>query len=79
MGNFKFKSLRASQEISSLKLQTLFDELSCHLGANWSILPKFHQILGFQEEIPANFYQIETLEVSLIFSSKSISNMKKFL
>jgi hypothetical protein len=44
-----------------------------------SIILKFHQNLGFQEEIPSNLYQIQRLEASLIFYSKYILNLRKFL
>jgi hypothetical protein len=44
-----------------------------------SVILKFHQNLGFQEEIPSNLYQIQRLEASLIFYSKYILNLRKFL
>jgi hypothetical protein len=44
-----------------------------------STLSKIHQILRFPGEIPLNFIEFQTLEAYLIFSSKSISNMKTFL
>jgi hypothetical protein len=34
--------------VPSLKSKNAFHVLSCHLGANRSLLPKFHQILRFQ-------------------------------
>jgi hypothetical protein len=42
----------------------------------------FNQISSNLEvpiEIPPNSYQIQTLEVSLIFNSKSISNLRRTL
>jgi hypothetical protein len=51
----------------------------CHQGGKRGQLSKFHQLLSFQEEIESNFIEIQTLEASMIFSSKSISNLKKFL
>jgi hypothetical protein len=51
---FQFSSLRSSQEIPSLKLQTFLPELSYTLGANRSILSKFHSNRKFQEEILLN-------------------------
>jgi hypothetical protein len=60
---------------SFLELQTLHHELSWSLGANRSPWSKFHQGLKSQEEIPSN----SNPRASLIFNSKSTSNLKTFL
>jgi hypothetical protein len=50
----------------------------CHLGANRSLLFKFHQILEVPRKILSNFIKIQTLEAFLIFNLKFILNLEKF-
>jgi hypothetical protein len=76
INEIQFKPSRQSQEIPSLKSQTLFHELNNHLGANRSPLTKYHQILKFQEEILANSIEIRTLE--LLTNLVRILNIVRF-
>jgi hypothetical protein len=42
--------LKLNQETHKIGTPASFHELMSHLGANRSLLSKFHQILSFQEE-----------------------------
>jgi hypothetical protein len=66
-------------KIPSLALQTLFQALSWSLGANTSLLPKFHPNLKIPRRNQIKFYPNSNLEASLNFHSKSTWNLKKFL
>jgi hypothetical protein len=76
---FQFKHSSPSLKILSLNFKLFCHKLSWSLGANRSILSKFHKNLKIPRRNSIKFYWISNREGSLNFHSKSTSNMKRFL